>query len=59
MEIKMAKVSVNHPGGSASKNALKYRIQLPAAWMRALGISAEQKDIELCFDGEQIIIKRR
>lgn len=58
MERRTAKVSATKVGGNASKGALKYRLQLPTAWMQVMNITAEEREMELSFDGEKIIIKK-
>lgn len=43
-------------GGTAGKNAEKYSVNLPAVWLRAMGLSKEDR-VELSFDGEKITIR--
>ena len=59
-EIRTAKISVAKAGGNASKNALKYRLQLPTSWAQAIGITAVSRDVQLTFDrdGEKIILQK-
>ena len=58
METRTAKVSVTNPGGNASKDAKRYRLQLPTSWMQAMRITDDARDLEMIFDGEKIIIKK-
>lgn len=57
-EKRTAKISLTKVGGNASKGALKYRLQLPSTWMQAMSITAEDREMELSFDGAKIILKK-
>lgn len=59
MEKRLAKVNISTAGGTAAKTAKTFKVTLPTVWMRALGITSEQRDIELSFDGNKIILTRR
>ena len=59
MEKRSANVIIQAPGGTAAKNASTYKIALPTAWINAMGISASDREVELCFDGSQIILSKR
>ena len=58
METRVLKVSAGNPGGNASKGAMRYRLQVPTSWMRAMGVTAEDRELKLEFDGEKIILKK-
>lgn len=57
MDLRKAKIIVNTPGGTASKNAKTYKISLPSAWVNEMGIS-ETRDVEMRFDGKSIVITK-
>ena len=42
--------------GSGSMSA---RVNLPIPWITEMGISPDQKDLAITFDGEKIIIEKR
>jgi hypothetical protein len=56
-EQRQARILINKAGGNAGASAKGYRIALPSAWMNALGISADNRDVTLQFDGEAITIR--
>lgn len=56
MEQRSVKIMARKAGGTASKNAEKYSVNLPAGWLDALGISKDDQ-LELSFDGEKIILQ--
>ena len=57
-ETRTAKVSVTNPGGNASKEAKRYRLQIPTTWMQAMRVTDDDRDLEMVFDGGKIIIKK-
>ena len=57
MDLRKAKIIVNTPGGTASKNSKTYKISLPSAWINEMGIS-ETRDVEMSFDGKAIVITK-
>ena len=54
MEKRIAKVNISSAGGTAGKGSKTCKITLPTSWMAALGISKENRKLELTFDGKQI-----
>ena len=58
MEIRQSKVSVSAAGGTAGKGSKTYKISLPTSWIEAMGLNAEQREVELSFDGERIILSK-
>ena len=56
MERQSARLIVNTAGGTAGKDAKTYKAALPSSWIHALGLSDENRDMELSFDGESITI---
>lgn len=59
MEKRMAKINISAAGGTAAKGAKTCKVTLPTAWMDALGIKPQNREIELGFDGAKITISRR
>ena len=62
--LKMAKklneyvlMNINSPGGTASKNSVKYRSALPNTWMQEMGITQDNKIVDVLFNGKEIIIQ--
>lgn len=45
-------------GGTAGKNSVNYKISLPADMVKQIGITEEDRQVEVDFDGEKIIIKK-
>lgn len=49
---------INKVGGNAGKTSLNYRISLPSTWITEMGINEENREVNITFDGEKIIIKK-
>lgn len=58
IEERQAKILINKAGGTAGPEAKSYRVALPSTWMKVLGISANDREVTLQFDGEAITIRR-
>lgn len=58
MEKRFAKVNISAAGGTAAAGAKTYKLTLPSAWMAALGVTVSDRQMELSFDGEKIMISR-
>lgn len=59
LEERIANIHINKAGGNAGKLSKNYRISLPSAWIKALGINEEDKEVSLQFDGEAITIRKK
>ncbi len=59
MEQRAGNVIVQSPGGTAAKGSSTYKVSLPSAWVKAMGITGDDRQIELCFDGDSIRITKR
>ena len=59
MEKRNAKVNISSAGGTAAKGAKTYKVTLPTTWMDTLEVNEEQRDLEIYFDGNQIVLSRR
>ena len=59
MEKRIGNVIIQAPGGTASKNSSTYKVSLPSAWIKEMGITESDRQIELSFDGTSITISKR
>lgn len=59
MERRIAKVNIGAAGGTAARGAKTCKVTLPTAWMDAMGISINQRELVLAFDGTQITLTCR
>ena len=59
METRNAKLIVNKSGGTASEKSKTYRVTIPNSWVEQLGISEDNREIELSFDGSEITVRRK
>jgi len=55
MEKRVVKI-IFAKGGSGS---LHTKLNVPITWIRAMGISAEEREVEILFDGEKITIQKK
>lgn len=56
METRLAKVNISNAGGTSAKGSKTYKVTLPNSWVKELGIGLDNREIELSFTGNQIII---
>ena len=59
MERRLGKIIIHASGGTAAKGANTYKLTLPSAWVKEMGINASDRAVELSFDGSTITIDRR
>ena len=59
MEKRIGNVIIQTPGGTASKNSSTYKVSLPSAWIKEMGITDSDRQIELTFDGTAITISKK
>lgn len=59
MEQRLGNIIIHPSGGTAGQNSNTYKITLPSVWMKTLGITAEERQVELRFDGTSITISKR
>lgn len=57
-ESRTLRCMVNKAGGNAGKEALVYRVSIPSAWAKQLGITKGDQDLKVTFDGKKIVIER-
>ena len=59
MEKRLGNIIIQTPGGTAAKGSSTYKVSLPSSWIKELGIAAENRQVELSFDGKTITISKR
>ena len=59
METRNAKLIVNKSGGTASGKSKTYRVTLPNSWINQMGLGELNREIDLYFDGERVIVTRK
>lgn len=59
MEKRLAKVSISAAGGTAGKGAKTYKLTIPSTWITAMGINEDDREVELTFEGDRIIVARQ
>ena len=59
MEKRIGNVMIQSPGGTAGKDSRTYKVSLPSSWVKAMGVTESDRQIELCFDGTTISISKR
>lgn len=59
MEKRIANMIISAAGGTAGKGAKTNKIALPSSWVTAIGITENDRRVELTFDGASITISRR
>ena len=52
------KITVCKSGGTTSKNALIYRLTIPAEMIKSLGVTPEDRSIELDMVGDTLTIRK-
>lgn len=56
MEKRKMRISIGKSGGNAGKDSKTYKISLPTSWVCEMGITEDDRNVELTFDGEKISI---
>lgn len=59
MERRLGNIIIHASGGTAGKGANTYKLTLPSAWVKEMGIDGSDREVELSFDGSSITIARR
>lgn len=54
MEKRLAKLSINGAGGTASIGSKTYKITIPSKWVSEMGLGEDNRNLELIFDGNSI-----
>lgn len=58
MERRQGKIIIHASGGTAGKGANTYKLTLPSAWMKEMGINEFDREVELSFDGSTITVTK-
>lgn len=58
MEIRKANMIFGKAGGNASRNSYTCKVSVPKTWVDRMGLTLEQREIKLVFDGDRITIDR-
>ena len=59
MERRLGRIIIHASGGTAAKGANTYKLTLPSAWVKEMGVNELDRDVELSFDGSTITIAKR
>lgn len=59
MEKRTGKIIIHAPGGTAAKGSYTYKISIPSSWIKEMGLSEDERQVELSFDGATISISKR
>ena len=59
MNTRTANLIVGTSGGTAGGNATNYKLALPSTWIKEMGLTPEQRQMELRFDGTSITITKK
>lgn len=59
MEKRTGKIIVQAPGGTAAKGSYTYKLSIPSSWIKEMGLSEDDRQVELLFDGTNINISKR
>jgi len=58
VETRQLKIIMGKSGGNSSKNTLNHKISLPNIWMQQMGITPDERIVNVNFDGEKITIEK-
>lgn len=58
MERRLARINSSAAGGTASAGAKTHKVTLPSRWLQAMGITDEEREVELTFDQNRIVITK-
>lgn len=59
MEKRTGRVMMHAPGGTAAKGSHTYKLSIPSPWAKEMGITEDDRDVELSFDGRTISISKK
>lgn len=59
METRNAKLIINKSGGTATGKSNTYRVTLPTSWITKMGLGELNRELELYFDGNKIIVTQK
>ena len=56
METRTANMIISSAGGTAGKGSKTYKLSLPSAWVRQMGLDSQDRQLQMYFDGKSIQI---
>lgn len=59
METRTVNVIIGKAGGNTSGLSNNYKISIPNQWINELGISKDNREVNISFDGEKIMISKK
>ncbi len=59
MEERLGNMIIQAPGGTAGRGSQTFKIALPSVWVQEMGITENDRQVELSFDGKEIRISKR
>ena len=58
MERRLARINSSAAGGTAGAGAKTHKVTLPSHWLKTMGITDEEREVELTFDQNKIVITK-
>lgn len=58
METRISKVNISAAGGTASQGSKTCKITIPNSWIEQLGVTNEDREVVLSFDGDAITLRK-
>ena len=59
MEKRTGRVIVQTPGGTAAKGSYTYKLSIPSSWIKEMGITGDEREVDLSFDGTTIRVSKK
>ena len=59
MEKRNGRIMIHTPGGTAAKGSYTYKLSIPTSWIKEMGITEDNREVELSFDGSTISISKK
>ena len=58
MEKRILNVIFNCSGGNSAKGSITNRLTIPTLWIKEMGITQENRQVEVTFNDNKIIIEK-
>ena len=58
MERRLGKIIIHASGGTAGRGGNTFKVTLPSAWIKEMGIDESCRDVDLSFDGNTISLTK-
>lgn len=58
MEKRTGRVIIQAPGGTAAKGSYTYKLSIPSSWIKEMGITGDEREVDLSFDGTTIRVSK-